>query len=147
MTLGSLMRGKPVILNLVYYECPMLCTLVLNGLLSAMRALPFDVGQRSSTSSPSASIPTTRRSSRRRREPPISSEYRRPGAEQGWHFLTGDAASIERSPTAVGFHYRYDPSAREFAHAAGMTRADAERVASRATSTASSSRRAISSSA
>jgi protein SCO1/2 len=120
VSLASLMRGKPVILNLVYYDCPMLCTLVLNGLLSAMRALPFDVGKEYDVITLSFD-PTETPELAARKKATYLEQYRRPGAEQGWHFLTGDAASIERLTDAVGFHYRYDPQRKEFAHAAGLT--------------------------
>ena len=120
VSLASLMRGKPVILNLVYYDCPMLCTLVLNGLLSAMRALPFDVGKEYDVITLSFD-PTETPELAAKKKATYLEQYRRPGAEQGWHFLTGDAASIERLTDAVGFHYRYDPQRKEFAHAAGLT--------------------------
>jgi len=120
VTLGSLFRGKPVILQLAYYRCPMLCTLVLNGLLSAMRALPFDVGQEFDVVTVSFD-PTDTPEQARQKKAAYLAEYRRPNAAAGWHFLTGDAASIERLAQAVGFRYRYDPARNEFAHAAGIT--------------------------
>lgn len=119
VTLGSLLRGKPVILNLVYYKCPMLCTLVLNGLLSAMRALPFDVGQEFDVITVSFNPEDTPELAAQKKAAYLA-QYRRPGAEAGWHFLTGDAASIEPLADAMGFHYRYDPERKEFAHAAGI---------------------------
>lgn len=119
VTLGSLLRGKPVILNLVYYECPMLCTLVLNGLLSAMKALPFDAGQEFDVITVSFDPKDTPALAAKKKATYLA-EYRRPGAEHGWHFLTGDAPSIERLAAAVGFRYRYDPERKEFAHAAGL---------------------------
>ena len=119
VTVGSLLRGKPVILNLVYYKCPMLCTLVLNGLVSAMRALPFDVGQEFDVITLSFNPEDTPELATQKKAAYLA-QYRRPGAEAGWHFLTGDAASIERLADAMGFHYRYDPERKEFAHAAGI---------------------------
>jgi protein SCO1/2 len=119
VTLGSLLRGKPVILNLVYYECPMLCTLVLNGLLSAMKALPFDAGREFDVITVSFDPKDTPALAAQKKATYLA-EYRRPGAEHGWHFLTGDAPSIERLAAAVGFRYRYDPERKEFAHAAGI---------------------------
>src|SRR5262245_18600656 len=120
VTLASLMRGKPVILQLAYYRCPMLCTLVLNGLLSAMRALPFDVGQEYDVVIVSFD-PTDTPEQARQKKATYIAEYRRPNAAAGWHFLTGDAPSIERLAASVGFRYRYDPERKEFAHAAGIT--------------------------
>ena len=119
VTLGSLFRGRPVILNLAYYRCPMLCTLVLNGLLSSMRALPFDVGKEFDVLTVSFDPEDTPEQATQKKATYLG-EYRRPGAEAGWHFLTGDAASIEALARAVGFRYHYDPDRKEFAHAAGI---------------------------
>jgi protein SCO1/2 len=120
VTLDSLLRGKPVILNLVYYECPMLCTLVLNGLLGAMKALPFDAGEAYDVITVSFDPTETPELAARKKQTYLE-QYRRDGAAAGWHFLTGDAAAIERLAAAVGFRYRYDPERKEFAHAAGLT--------------------------
>jgi protein SCO1/2 len=120
VTLGSLFRGKPVILSLVYYECPMLCTLVLNGLLSTMKALPFSAGEEFDVITVSFNPADTPELAAKKKATYLS-EYRRQGAEHAWHFLTGDAASIKRLADAVGFRYRYDPERKEFAHAAGLT--------------------------
>jgi len=119
VTLGSLMRGKPVILSLVYYECPMLCTLVLNGLLGSMKALPFDAGNEFDVITVSFNPRDTPELAAKKKAAYLA-EYRRPGAEQGWHFLTGDDASIKRLAAAVGFRYTYLPDKGEFAHAAGI---------------------------
>jgi protein SCO1 len=119
VTLGSLFRGRPVILNLAYYRCPMLCTLVLNGLVSSMRALPFDVGREFDVITVSFDPQDTPEQATQKKATYLG-EYRRPGAEAGWHFLTGDQASIERLAHAVGFRYHYDPDRKEFAHAAGI---------------------------
>ena len=80
VTLGSLLRGKPVILSLAYYECPMLCTLVLNGLVSALQALPFDAGKEFDVVTVSFDPTRHARARGGRRRRPTSSEYRRPGA-------------------------------------------------------------------
>ncbi|MBX3026014.1 SCO family protein [bacterium] len=119
VTLRSLMRGKPVILSLAYYECPMLCTLVLNGLVSAMRALPFDAGNEFDVITVSFD-PTDTPELAARKKATYLQEYRRPGAERGWHFLTGDEASIKQLTDAVGFRYTYLPDKKQFAHAAGV---------------------------
>ena len=120
VSLASLLHGKPVILQLAYYRCPMLCTLVMNGLLSAMKALPFDAGREFDVITVSIDPSDTPELAARKKATYIA-DYRRMGAEAGWHFLTGDAASIERLAAAVGFRYRYDPERNEFAHAAGIT--------------------------
>jgi protein SCO1/2 len=119
VTLGSLFRGKPVILNLVYFRCPMLCTLVSNGLLGAMKALPFDAGREYDVITVSFD-PTDTPQVAAEKKAKYLGEYRRQGADAGWHFLTGDAAAIEQLARAVGFRYRYDPDRKEFAHAAAL---------------------------
>jgi protein SCO1/2 len=119
VTLRSLMRGKPVILSLAYYECPMLCTLVLNGLVSAMRALPFDAGREFDVITVSFDPRDTPELAAKKKATYLG-EYRREGAEGGWHFLTGDEASIKALTDAVGFRYNYLPDKGQFAHAAGI---------------------------
>jgi protein SCO1/2 len=119
VTLGSLMRGKPVILSLVYFECPMLCTLVLNGLLSTMKALPFDAGNEFDVITVSFDPTDTPALAAQKKENYLR-EYKRMGAAAGWHFLTGDEASIKRLADTVGFRYTYLPEKKEFAHAAGI---------------------------
>jgi protein SCO1/2 len=119
VTLGSLLRGKPVILSLVYYECPMLCTLVLNGQLSAMKGLPFDAGDQFDVITVSFDPADTPALAAQKKATYLE-QYRRPGAEQAWHFLTGDEASIKRLADAVGFRYTYLADKQEFAHAAAI---------------------------
>lgn len=119
VVLGSLLRGKPVILSLAYYRCPMLCTLVLNGVVSAMKALPFDAGEAFDVVTVSID-PTDTAAQAAAKKAVYLQQYRRPGAAAGWHFLTGDAAAIEQLAGAVGFRYRYDPERDEYAHAAGI---------------------------
>ena len=119
VTLRSLMRGKPVILSLAYYQCPMLCTLVLNGLTSAMRALPFDAGNEFDVITVSFDPKDTPELAAAKKKTYLE-EYRRQGAERGWHFLTGDEASIKQLTDAVGFRYTYLPDKNQFAHAAGI---------------------------
>jgi protein SCO1 len=117
--LGEYFGEKPVILSLVYTRCPMLCTLVLNGLVRSLRATSFDAGQEFEVVTVSfdpRDTPETAAAMKR----VYMEEYRRPGAEQGWHFLTGDEAAIKRLTEAVGFRYRYDPESGQFAHASGI---------------------------
>jgi protein SCO1/2 len=111
--------GRPVILTLVYYECPMLCTLVLNGLVSALRALSFDAGEQFEIITVSFDPNETPQLAAAKKEAYLA-EYRRPGAAEGWHFLTGDAAAIEGLSRSVGFRFRYDQEIQQFAHAAAI---------------------------
>ncbi len=118
--LGSYFGSRPVVLALVYYECPMLCTLVLNGLVSSLKALAFDAGREFDVVAVSFDPEETPALAAAKKETYLHS-YRRPNAAAGFHFLTGDAESIRRLAEAVGFRYRYDPASDEFAHAAGIT--------------------------
>jgi protein SCO1 len=111
--------NKPVILSLAYYECPMLCTLVLNGLASALKVLSFDVGNQFEVITVSFDPHDTPALAAAKKET-ILKEYGRPDAARGWHFLTGDAAAIAQLTTAVGFHYTALPEQHQFAHAAGI---------------------------
>src|SRR6516164_2419848 len=117
--LGDYFGSKPVILSLVYYECPMLCTTALNGLLQSLKELKFDVGDQFNVVTVSFDPTET---------PPLAAAkkavyvgtYGRPGAAEGWHFLTGDEDSIRRLTDAVGFRYNYDPSIKQYVHATGL---------------------------
>ncbi len=111
--------GKPVILSLVYYQCPMLCTMVLNGLLDSLKQLKFSVGKEFNVVTVSFD-PNEKPELARGKKSVYVGLYGRRGAEQGWHFLTGDEPSIRRLAQAVGFHYHYDPKTRQFAHATGI---------------------------
>jgi protein SCO1/2 len=118
--LGQYFGSKPVILALVYYECPMLCTLTLNGLVSALKVLSFDVGNQFNVVTVSFNPQETPALAAAKKQTYLE-RYGRVGAEQGWHFLTGDAAAIQRLTEAVGFRYVYDAEQKQYAHAAGIT--------------------------
>jgi len=117
--LGQYFRDRPVVLVLAYYNCPMLCTQVLNGLLSAARVLTFDAGKEFEVVVVSFD-PRDRPADARAKKAPYLAEYGRPGSSAGWHFLTGNLASIERITAAVGFRYRYDDNQGQFAHASAI---------------------------
>src|SRR6266498_2040855 len=114
--LGQYFGRRPVILVLAYYNCPMLCTQVFNGLVSALRVLSFDAGKEFEVVAVSFD-PHDRAPDAAAKKKAYVEEYRRPGTGAGWHFLTGGAASIDRLTKAVGFHYRFDESLGQFAHA------------------------------
>ena len=111
--------SKPVLLVPAYYTCPMLCTLVLNGVVSALRALPFDVG-RELTVVTFSFDPHDGPEAAAQKKATYLAEYRRPGADAGWHFLTGDATSVGALTDAIGFHATYDEAHRQYAHASGI---------------------------
>lgn len=116
---GDYFGSRPVILTLNYYECPMLCSLILEGLVSSLRVLSFDIGDQFTVVTVSFDPGET---------PPLAAatkakylqRYARPGAAAGWHFLTGQEAAIERLAKAVGFRYTYDAQQDQYAHASGI---------------------------
>lgn len=110
---------KPVILAFVYYECPMLCTQVLNGLLESLKTLSFDAGNQFEVITVSFDPGETPKLAAAKKASYIK-QYERAGAEQGWHFLTGDSAAIQQLTSAAGFRYKYDASTDQFAHASGI---------------------------
>ncbi len=117
--LGEYFGQKPVILVLVYYDCPMLCTLVLNSLVHSLKEVTFNVGQQFEIVTVSFD-PTEKPSLAAAKKAIYVSLYDRPGATAGWHFLTGDEPSIHQLTQAVGFHYNYDPQTRQYIHATGI---------------------------
>lgn len=112
--------GKPVILSLVYYECPMLCTQVLNGLASALDIVTLDAGKDFTVLTVSFDPRETPDLAAAKKKSYLE-RYHRPGAEAGWHFLTGDSASIAALTAAAGFRYSWDPEINQYAHASGIT--------------------------
>ncbi len=114
-------NGKPVILSLVYYECPMLCNQVLIGLVGSLKALAFDVGKEFEVITVSFDARETPGIARQKKGAFLA-RYDRPRAPAaaGWHFLTGDEDSIKRLTEAVGFRYAYDPTTDQFAHASAV---------------------------
>ncbi len=119
--LGDMVNGKPTVLVLAYYRCPMLCTQVLNGVLDAARHMSFDLGDEYNIVTVSFDA---------REQPGLAAakkatylaQYDRPGApaEAGWHFLTGEQGSIDRLADAVGFRFKYDAKQDQFAHGSGI---------------------------
>ncbi len=117
--LGDLLDGRPVVLNLVYFECPMLCNLATNGLIRSLRALSFEAGQEFTVitvsfdprEGPEMAAAAKRTALKR---------YGRAADGEGWHFLTGKEESIRRLADAVGFRYRFDPESGQYLHAAGL---------------------------
>lgn len=110
---------KPVVLALVYYECPMLCSMVLNGLLKSINVLSFDAGKEFDILTVSFD-PTETPTLAAAKKTSYLSKYTRPGAENGWHFLTGDQEPIKKLTEAVGFKYTRDPLTGQFVHASGI---------------------------
>jgi protein SCO1 len=117
--LGDYLGQKPIILTLNYYECPMLCPLVLEGLVHSLRALSFAIGEQFDVVTVSIN-PGETAALAAETKARYTRGYGRPNAAAGWHFLTGDAASIQQLTQAVGFRYAYDGGKDQYAHAAGI---------------------------
>jgi protein SCO1/2 len=117
--LAQFFGQKPVILTLVYYNCPMLCTQVLNGVESGLKELPSDIGKQFEVVTISID-PTESHVLAKVKQEMYVGMYGRPGAAQGWHFLTGDEPQIKQLADALGFRYAYDPDTKQFAHASAI---------------------------
>jgi protein SCO1/2 len=117
--LGDFFGKKPVVLSLVYYECPMLCTLVLNGMLTSFKVLSFDVGKEFEVVTVSFN-PKEKPELAAAKKQSYVRRYGRPNGEKGWHFLTGDEDQIVKLADAVGFRYTYDPKTEQYAHASAI---------------------------
>jgi protein SCO1/2 len=117
--IGDYYGKRPVVLALVYYECPMLCTQVLNGLVSALGVLNFEAGREFDVVAVSFN-PKEGPGLASQKKASYIERYGRPQAAGGWHFLTGTQESITRLTEAVGFRYEYDPSIGQFAHGAAI---------------------------
>ena len=125
-------KGRPVILALVYYECPMLCNEVLNGLTGSLKSLTFDTGKDFDVVAISfdASENDKPELTKNKKESYMK-RYGRPGTENGWHFLTGTQGEIDKVTKAVGFNYQWDEQSKQFAHAGGIMFATPEGKLSR----------------
>lgn len=119
VSLGAYFGKKPVVLALVYYECPMLCTQVLTGLVSSLKAISFNAGEQFEVVSVSIDPVETPALAAKKKATYVQ-RYARPGASKGWHFLTGEERSIQALAHSVGFRYKYDPDTKQFAHASGI---------------------------
>lgn len=120
VTLADYVDGqKPTVLVLAYYACPMLCTLVLNGTLDALKGLPWALGDEYRVLTVSFDPRDTPQIAKDKRANYVTALGRPVGA-RGWDFLTGDGAAVKKLADAVGFKYRWDEAEQQFAHAAGI---------------------------
>jgi protein SCO1/2 len=117
--LGEYFGNRPLILNLVYYNCTMLCGEALAGLTGAMKMVKFDVGNQFEVVTVSFNPQETPAIAAAKKQDYLQ-RYGRPGAASGWHFLTGPAESINALTQAVGFQYQYDPRINQYAHATAI---------------------------
>lgn len=110
---------KPVILALVYYRCPMLCTQILNGIESSLKAVSLTPGRDFEVLAVSFDPKDTPELAASKKQMYLR-RYGRPDTANGWHFLVGDPANTKALADAVGFHYKYDPKTDQYAHASGI---------------------------
>lgn len=111
--------GKPVVLNLVYYNCPNLCNLVLNGFLETLKKMDWTPGNQFEVVTLSIN-PKEKPDLAEAKKRSYVAALGRPASSFGWHFLTGEESQIKKLADEVGFRYKYDPKSKEYAHAAGI---------------------------
>jgi protein SCO1/2 len=117
--LGDYIATKPVILTPVYYECPMLCSMLLNGLVKTLHVLRFTAGQEFEIVTYSIN-PNEKPELAQDKKQHYVRDYGRSGAAAGWHFLTGDPESIRTLSDEIGFRYTYDAYTKQWAHTSGI---------------------------
>lgn len=118
--LGDLLGDKPAILQLVYYECPMLCKLATDGLVRTLKSLSFSAGNEFEVLTVSFDPDETVRLSAAARRATLKRYGRGPEAAAGWHFLTGSEDAIRRLTETAGFRYTWDPTLGQYVHGAGI---------------------------
>ena len=110
---------KPVLLSLGYYRCPMLCDLVLNGVVDGLKGVDWDPGDKFEMITISIDPKETPTLAKLKKQNYVKT-YGKAAANKGWHFLTGEEESIKAIADAVGFHYRYDEKSNEYIHGAAV---------------------------
>ncbi|MFN2491492.1 MAG: SCO family protein [Pyrinomonadaceae bacterium] len=120
--LGDYFGKKPVVLSLVYYQCPMLCNQVLNGMVTSFRVMAFQPSQEFEVVTVSFDPRETATLAAAKKSTYVNylPEGRRANAINGWHFLTGDEENIKRVTEAVGFRYHFDAATNQFAHGSAI---------------------------
>jgi protein SCO1/2 len=111
--------NQPTILVLGYYRCPMLCSLINDGLIHALQELPLNIGRDFQVIDVSIDPAETATAAEQKKSEYLR-QYRRTGAADGWHFLVGDERSIAQLADQVGYRYVYDPQTRQYAHPSGV---------------------------
>jgi protein SCO1/2 len=125
-------KGRPVLIAFVYYECPMLCSQVLNGLTGSLKGISFDAGKEFDVLAISFdSSEFDKPELAKAKKAAYMERYGRPGTEAGWHFLTGSEESIKAVTSAAGFSFKWDEKSQQFAHAAAIIIATPEGKLSR----------------
>lgn len=116
---GDFLGKKPVVLSFVYFDCPMLCTQIINALASSLRTMTLTVGDEFDVVLVSFD-PRETPALAKQKKAEYMQRYGRPEAQGGWHFLTGDEASIRELTQAAGFKYAWDEDTKQFAHPSGV---------------------------
>jgi protein SCO1/2 len=119
VTLGQFFGTKPVLLAFVYYQCPLLCSQVMNGISSALKVMPFTPGEEFEVVLVSFDPRDTPEAANAKKRAHLL-HWNRQDTAAGWHFLTGDEATIKRVTAAAGFSYTWDPPSKQFAHVSGV---------------------------
>jgi protein SCO1 len=130
VALGEYFGSRPVVLAFVYYQCPMLCTQVMNGISSALKVLPFAPGKDFDIVLVSFDPRDTPEAANAKKRAHLDHWAAR-GTANGWHFLTGTEASIRQATAAAGFTYQWDAQTNQFAHVSGLLVATADGTLSR----------------
>jgi protein SCO1 len=118
--LGDYANGtKPLLLVFMYYRCPMLCSMVMEGVTSTLTALKFDAGKEYDVVTISIDPRDAPRDAAAKKEKYVK-RYGRLGTANAWHFLTGPESAIKKVTNAAGFNYAYDPQSDQFAHGAAL---------------------------
>jgi protein SCO1/2 len=114
-------KGRPAIIALVYYECPMLCNQVLNGLTGSLKGVSFNAGKEFDVIAVSFDPKEFDKPDlAKNKKESYMGRYGRPGTENGWHFLTGKQESIDAITKAAGFGYEWDEKSNQFAHGSAV---------------------------
>jgi protein SCO1/2 len=114
-------KERPIVLALVYYECPMLCNEVLNGLTGSLKGISFNAGKEFDVIALSFDARENDKPElAKNKKASYLGRYGRSGTENGWHFLTGTQGEIDKVTNAVGFNYKFDEATNQFAHAGGV---------------------------
>ncbi|MBA3916403.1 MAG: SCO family protein, partial [Acidobacteriales bacterium] len=113
--LGEFFGKRPLLLSMVYYTCPMLCGEVLQGMTGAMKVMTLNAGKDYDVLTVSFD-PNDTPADATKKKADFVHRYGRPGAAEGWHFLTGSQASIDKLTKTAGFDYQYDQQTKQYAH-------------------------------
>lgn len=119
VALQDYLSGKPAVLVFSYFDCPMLCPLVLEGLVRSLKPLSLNAGRDFDVfvvSIDERDGPETAR----KKQFEIINRYGRNGSEIGWHFLTGEKSAIEEMTQSAGFTYAWDEASKQYVHASGI---------------------------